>query len=40
MMVCHVAERDFPDVEQHHGGTVLGSVWNAHRLVIFGYTSS
>ena len=22
MMVRHVAERDFPDVEQHHGGTV------------------
>ena len=29
MMVRHVAERDFPTLEMHHGGTVLGSVWNA-----------
>ena len=29
MMVNHVAKRDYPDLVRLHGGTVLGSVWNA-----------
>ena len=29
MMVRHVAGRDFPDLQQRHGGTLVGSVWNA-----------
>ena len=29
MMVDFVAGKDFPDLSRYHGGTVLGSVWNA-----------
>jgi hypothetical protein len=29
MLVRHVAERDFPALEKRHGGTFVGSVWNA-----------
>jgi len=29
MMVRHVANRDFPDLERRHGGTFAGSLWNA-----------
>lgn len=29
MMVRHVARRDYPDLQQRHGGTFVGSVWNA-----------
>ncbi|MES2365092.1 MAG: EI24 domain-containing protein [Pseudomonadota bacterium] len=29
MMVRHVASRDYPELEQRHGGTFAGSVWNA-----------
>lgn len=29
MMVNHVARRDYPDLVRLHGGTALGSLWNA-----------
>ncbi|MDR3393138.1 MAG: EI24 domain-containing protein [Sulfuriferula sp.] len=29
MMVNHVARRDFPNLERRHGGTAMGSLWNA-----------
>lgn len=29
MLVRHIAERDFPVLEKRHGGTFVGSVWNA-----------
>ncbi len=29
MMVRHIASRDFSDLEQRHGGTFAGSLWNA-----------
>jgi CysZ protein len=29
MLVRHVAQSDFPNLEQRHGGTVIGSIWNA-----------
>ncbi len=29
VMVRHVAGRDYPGLERRHGGTFLGSVWNA-----------
>ena len=28
LMINHIALRDFPNLEQKHGGTVAGSVWN------------
>ncbi|MHB1676539.1 MAG: EI24 domain-containing protein [Sulfuriferula sp.] len=29
MMVNFVAEKDFPDLVRYHGGTAVGSLWNA-----------
>ena len=29
VLVRHVAKTSYPDLEMRHGGTVLGSVWNA-----------
>ena len=29
LLVRHVARRDFPTLEIRHGGTVIGSIWNA-----------
>jgi CysZ protein len=29
VLVRHVGQRDFPKLERRHGGTLLGSIWNA-----------
>lgn len=29
LLVRHVAQRDFPTLEMRHGGSILGSTWNA-----------
>jgi CysZ protein len=29
VLVRHVTRSDFPDLERRHGGTVIGSLWNA-----------
>jgi hypothetical protein len=29
VLVRHVARSDYPNLERRHGGTVLGSIWNA-----------
>jgi CysZ protein len=29
VLVSHVARRDYPQLERHRGGSVLGSAWNA-----------
>jgi CysZ protein len=29
LLVRHVAQRDYPDLARRHGGTVIGSFWNA-----------
>ena len=34
MMVNHIAKRNYPDLERRHGGTVLGSIWNAVIAVV------
>ncbi len=29
MLVRHVAQSDYPNLDRRHGGTVIGSIWNA-----------
>jgi CysZ protein len=29
VLVRHVAQSDYPNLERRHGGTVIGSIWNA-----------
>ena len=29
MLVCHVAKSSYPSLVRRHGGTVIGSIWNA-----------
>jgi CysZ protein len=33
-LVRHVAQSDYPQLERRHGGTVIGSIWNALSAIV------